>query len=109
MWSQDMNEKIVPNPFIHLGDWWRNDKRTHQQVELDIVGFSDDERDGYFGECKWKNEPISRSVLEKLITNSEIFKYPIKHYYLFSKSSFTDSCQELAEKINCQLFTFEEI
>ena len=109
MWSQDMNEKIVPNPFIHLGNWWGTDKRTHQQVELDIVGFSDDERDGYFGECKWKNEPISRSVLEKLITNSEIFKYPIKHYYLFAKSGFTDSCQELAEKINCQLFTFEEI
>lgn len=109
MWSQDMNEKIVPNPFIHLGNWWGTDKRTHQQVELDIVGFSDDERDGYFGECKWKNEPIPRSVLEKLIANSEIFKYPIKHYYLFSKSGFTDSCQELAEKINCQLFTFEEI
>lgn len=109
MWSQDMNEKIVPNPFIHLGNWWGTDKRTHQQVELDVVGFSDDERDGYFGECKWKNEPISRSVLEKLITNSEIFKYPIKHYYLFSKSGFTDSCQELAEKINCQLFTFEKM
>lgn len=109
MWSQDMNEKIVPNPFIHLGNWWGTDKRTHQQVELDIVGFSDDERNGYFGECKWKNEPISRSVLEKLITNSEIFKYPLKHYYLFSKSGFTDSCQELAKKINCQLFTFEEI
>lgn len=109
MWSQDMNEKIVPNPFIHLGNWWGTDKRIHQQVELDIVGFSDDERDGYFGECKWKNEPISRSVLEKLITNSEIFKYPLKHYYLFSKSGFTDSCQELAKKINCQLFTFEEI
>lgn len=109
MWSQDMNEKIVPNPFIHLGNWWGTDKRTHQQVELDIVGFSDDERDGYFGEYKWKNEPISRSVLEKLITNSEIFKYPIKHYYLFSKSGFTDSCQELAEKINCQLFTFEKM
>ena len=109
MWSQDMNEKIVPNPFIHLGNWWGTDKRTHQQVELDIVGFSDDERDGYFGECKWKNEPIPRSVLEKLIANSEIFKYPIKHYYLFSKSGFTDSCRELAEKINCQLFTFEEI
>lgn len=109
MWSQDMNEKIFPNPFIHLGNWWGTDKRTHQQVELDIVGFSDDERDGYFGECKWKNEPISRSVLEKLITNSEIFKYPLKHYYLFSKSGFTDSCQELAKKINCQLFTFEEI
>lgn len=109
MWSQDMNEKIVPNPFIHLGNWWGTDKRTHQQVELDVVGFSDDERDGYFGECKWKNEPIPRSVLEKLITNSEIFKYPIKHYYLFSKSGFTDSCQELAQKINCQLFTFEEM
>lgn len=109
MWSQDMNEKIVPNPFIHLGNWWGTDKRTHQQVELDVVGFSDDERDGYFGECKWKNELIPRSVLEKLITNSEIFQYPIKHYYLFSKSGFTDSCQELAKKINCQLFTFEEM
>ena len=109
MWSQDMNEKIVPNPFIHLGNWWGTDKRTHQQVELDIVGFSDDERDGYFGECKWKNEPISRSVLEKLITNSEIFKYPIKHYYLLSQPRSTVGRQELAEKIYCQLFTFEKM
>ena len=109
MWSQDMNEKIVPNPFIHLGNWWGNDPQEKKQVELDVVGLTSDNLVGYFGECKWKNEPISRSVLEKLITNSEIFKYPLKHYYLFSKSGFTDSCQELAKKINCQLFTFEEI
>lgn len=109
MWSQDLNEQIIPNPFVHLGNWWGTDKRTHQQVELDVVGFSDDKRDSYFGECKWKNEPIPPSVLEKLVTNSELFTYPFKHYYLFSKSGFTDSCRELAEKINCQLFTFEEM
>lgn len=109
LWSKDLNEQIVPNPFVHLGNWWGTDKRTHQQVELDVVGFSDDKRDGYFGECKWKNEPIPRSVLEKLITNSELFTYPLKHYYLFSKSGFTDSCRKLAEEINCQLFTFEEM
>ncbi|MCP9330517.1 ATPase [Lactobacillus kefiranofaciens] len=109
MWSKDLDEKWVPNPFVQLGNWWGTDKRTHQQVELDVVGFSDDERDGYFGECKWKNEPIPRSVLEKLIRNSEILPYPLKHYYLFSKVGFTDSCRELAKKVNCQLITFDEM
>lgn len=109
LWSQDLNPKVVPNPFLHLGNWWGTDNKTKKQVELDVVGFSDDKHDGYFGECKWKNEPIPRSVLEKLIQNSELFRCQVKHYYLFSKTGFTDSCKKLAQENNCQLFTFDEM
>ena len=97
-------------PFTQLGNWWGTDNRTRKQVELDVLGFStEDNTFAIFGECKWKNEPISESILKKLIFNSEMFPYPVKYYYLFSKSGFTDSCKELAKKVNCQLVDFEEM
>ncbi|WP_343327724.1 ATP-binding protein [Lactobacillus xujianguonis] len=46
-------------PFTQLGNWWGTDARTHQQVELDIMGYSaDDHNFAIFGECKWRNEPV---------------------------------------------------
>lgn len=97
-------------PFTELGNWWGNDKRTRKQVELDVMGYSiDDDSFAIFGECKWKNEPISKSILEKLIFNSGIFAYPKKYYYLFSKSGFTEECQKFAEMENCKLISFEEM
>lgn len=94
-------------PFTHLGNWWGNDKRTKKQVEINILGFStEDNSFAIFGECKWKNEPISEDVLKKLIFNSEMFAYPVKKYCLFSKTGFTEACQTLAKKIDCKLITF---
>lgn len=107
LWNHYDAEKT---PFTELGNWWGNDKRTHQQVELDVMGYSiDDNSFAVFGECKWKNEPISKSILEKLIFNSGIFAYPKKYYYLFSKSGFTEDCRKLAKAENCKLISFEEM
>lgn len=107
LWDHYDAEK---KPFTALGNWWGTDKRTHQQVELDVLGYSaDDPSFGIFGECKWKNEPISRDILEKLIFNSNLFNYPVKYYYLFSKVGFTEDCQSLAHDVNCQLINFAEM
>lgn len=57
----------------------------------------------------WKNEPISKAILEKMIFNSGIFAYPKKYYYLFSKSGFTAECQKLAQEENCKLINFEQM
>lgn len=74
------------------------------------MGYSiDDDSFAVFGECKWKNEPISKSILEKLIFNSGIFAYPRKYYYLFSKKGFTEECQKFAKMENCKLISFEEM
>lgn len=111
--SQDYlwkNYDYKKTPFTALGNWWGTDKRTHKQVELDVLAYSaDDNSFAIFGECKWKNEPISRSILEKLIFNSEMFSYPVKYYCLFSKVGFTSDCQKLAQKVGCKLITFAEM
>lgn len=104
-----MDKKIVPEYFRRLGYWWGTDQRIKQKVEMDVVGISMDDSAGFFGECKWKNEPISRSILETLISRSNLFNYPKKYYYLFSKVGFTDLCKELAGQIKCHLITFEQI
>lgn len=109
LWSHMMDKKIVPEYFRHLGYWWGTDQRIRQKVEMDVVGISMDESAGFFGECKWKNEPISRSILEMLISRSNLFNYPKKYYYLFSKVGFTDSCKQLAKEVNCHLITFEQM
>lgn len=109
LWQNDLNEEIIPVPFIHLGNWWGTDPKQRKQVELDVVGYTNDNAIGYFGECKWKNEPISRSILEKLIECSSLFSYPKKYFFLFSKTGFTDNCKELAKKVECKLITFEEM
>lgn len=107
LWQNYNYEKM---PFTALGNWWGTDKRTHKQVELDILAYSaDDKSFAIFGECKWKNEPINRKILEKLIFNSEMFAYPVKYYYLFSKVGFTEDCKALAKKVGCNLVTFDEM
>lgn len=109
MWHHLMDKKIVPEPFRQLGYWWGTDPHEKAKVEMDVVGISIDNLAGFFGECKWKNEPVSRSVLEKLIYRSNLFNYPKKYYYLFSKTGFTDACKELANKIDCHLISFNEM
>ena len=84
-------------------------KKAKKQVEMDIVGISIDNLAGFFGECKWKNELISKSILETLIYRSSLFTYPKKYYYLFSEVGFTDECKKLAKKVNCHLISFSEM
>ena len=109
MWDHDEDDEVIPMPFIYLGSWWGNDPQEKKQVELDVVGLTSDNLVGYFGECKWKNEPIPRSVLEKLINLSNLISVAKRHYYLFSKSGFTDSCMELAEQVGCKLISFDQM
>lgn len=109
MWDHDEDDEVIPMPFIYLGNWWGNDPQEKKQVELDVVGLTADNLVGYFGECKWKNEPISRSALEKLINLSNLISVAKRYYYLFSKSGFTDSCTRLAEQVGCKLISFDQM
>ena len=98
-----------PVDFSDLGRWWGTDPRTKSQTEIDIMGIAD-KNTALFGECKWKNEKVDLGVLETLVARSQIFHYQNVHLYLFSRSGFTQGCQEEAAKLgNVTLVTYEDI
>ena len=63
-----------------------------------------------FGECKWKNEKVEREVIDTLLSRGELFQYPEKYYYVFSKSGFREDAVEYSQiKGNVRLISFEEM
>jgi len=86
-----------PVEFCGLGRWWGTDASTHSQMEVDIMGLQEPDT-ALFGECKWANEKVDLSVLEKLVYRSRLFHYSHTHLYLFAKSGFTEACMNAADQ-----------
>jgi len=108
LWKLLLNGKS-PVAFTSLGRWWGNDPFHKRQAEIDIMGEQDKDT-ALFGECKWTNEKVDQGVLETLIERSNIFSYKNKHFFLFSKSGFSERCIEKAKEMgNVLLVTYHEI
>lgn len=108
LWKQLLEGK-TPIEFISLGRWWGNDNEKKRQVEIDIMG-EQDRDSALFAECKWRNEKVDLDVLETLMERSRLFRYKRMHYYLFSKSGFTNGCMERAKKAgNVTLVCYQEM
>lgn len=95
-------------PFFYqkLGRWWGNNPRAKRQEEIDILAFDDTHL--LVGECKWNSTPVSASVFEQLYHRGELFVYPQKYYYLFSKCGVNDDSFDNVIG-DCKIVTFEEI
>ena len=88
---------MIPNP------------KTRQQEEIDIIG-SADKNTALFGECKWRNESVDLGVLETLVERSKLFNFSKKHFYIFSKSGFTNGCIDKANELgNVSLIAYDDI
>lgn len=108
LWSL-MIEGNCPVLFGSLGRWWGNDPVKRKQAEIDIMG-EQDKNTALFGECKWQNEKVDLHVLDTLEDRSRLFHYREVHLYLFSKSGFTQSCQQAAsERGSVHLITYADI
>ena len=95
--------------FSDLGHWWGNDPKEKKQVEIDILGFGE-ENDAIFAECKWQNEKVDTAILKTLVYRSTLFHKNKKFLYLFSKSGFTTGCIKEANELgNVKLISYEEI
>ena len=97
-------------PFVigEVGRWWGNNAWEKRQEEIDLLAITD--KQALFGECKWKNEKVSRQVVEKLLERGELFHYPEKYYYLFSKSGFQeDAIRYGQQNKQIHLLSFEEM
>ena len=92
-----------------MGRWWGNNPVERTQAEIDIMG-EQDSNTALFGECKWTNEKIDSSVLDTLIKRGNLFSYSKVHYYLFSKSGFTNDCIDKANELgNVSLISYNDI
>lgn len=80
-----LNSKgLLPVKCVKIGRWW------NKQTEIDMVGF-DIHGNYIFGECKWKNEKVGTSTLNKLREKSMGFDDALdKYFVLYSKSGFSE-------------------
>lgn len=90
-------EGRLPIFFSQIGHWWGGNPITKKQEEIDIMAV--EKNAAIFGECKWRNEAIDKTVLDKMLTRAQMFSYEKQYIYLFSKSGFTKACREQAEKL----------
>ncbi len=77
---------------LKCGRWWNKNNK------IDIVAVSQDHL--IVGECKYSNKKVGTDILESLNQKSKNIELdlPVTKYILFSKSGFTSSLIELAEK-----------
>jgi len=89
-----LEKKIFP--LTRVGRWWE------KEVEIDIIGLNERQKQIIFGECKWSVKPVGTNVyrdLKKKASNVQWERGKRKEFFiLFSKSGFTDDMMELAKK-----------
>lgn len=100
-------KKALPFVYKQIGRWWGQDNRRKTQVELDIVALGKNE--ALIGECKWTNEPVDVKILSRLIEKGEAFTHVNRGYVLFSKSGFTQSVIDEADKKGVLLYSLDDI
>ena len=100
----------IPFVFNQIGRWWGTNGITKTEEEIDIVSFTNDNKNAFFAECKWKNEKVGINVLKELIRKSELLpQFQNKFYGIFSKSGFTQELKDYAVQNNIYLYDLDDL
>lgn len=100
----------LPIMLSEVGQWWGNDVKSRKEVQIDIVGIPVEGKEYIIGSCKYKNEKIGTGELTLLRQYASVFGKGAKyHYYIFSKSGFTQELQELGAKGEVTLLTLDDL
>ena len=103
--AQKGNLPFIPDGF---GKWWGNNPTKKRQDDIDIIGT--DGNKGIFCECKFRNELFDLPEFNDLLSASEIFtQINEKHFYLFSKSGFTQAVKDQAANYNINFVTIPDL
>lgn len=88
-------QELTGVPAQEIGQEW-----GHANFDLDVAGFDLDGR-AVFGECKWTNAAIDRTILDKLRRRADAARFPRgatgRVFLLYGRSGFTDDVQTQAE------------
>jgi len=98
---------LVDQPFYaKIGSWW------YQHHEIDIVALNEQKNIMLFGECKWQNKKMDKSVYERLFEKKELVRWKNNNrkekIVLFSKSGFTEGLKKIAESENIILYDLKK-
>ena len=110
------NMDSLPFVFSEIGKWWGTHYALKKEIELDIVALAPKENNtiGYeylIGSCKYTNKKIGLDELELIKDYSSAFttNNDTCHYYVFSKSGFTQSLLDAQERGEVTLITLKEL
>ena len=107
LWQENIAGRL-PIRMKDCGRWWGSSPLSRDEQEIDLLAYSTDKSTAIFCECKWRNEKTSEGVIDELIVKSDMFNYAKKHYWLFSKSGFTNAAQKKAGG-NIRLIKFDDM
>ena len=108
-WLLEASEIGNLNGYItEIGAWWGGNPKTKKQEEIDIIATTTDSKVLIIGECKWQSRATGLDVLETLTERAELFEYPHKQLYVFSKNPFTESAQNFAKENQIHLIQFNK-
>jgi len=104
---QSLSLNFIPFPVQRIGKYW------DKNIEIDIVGLNEDTGQIAFGECKWQNRPVGRTVLYDLISKTKHvswYEHDRQEFFLvFSKSGFTSAAKEFAQEKNIKLISIADL
>lgn len=100
----------LPDSLQEIGQWWGTDPAKKKQIQIDIVGVPAEGSTYLIGSCKFRREKTGIGELELLREYAGAFgKGKAYHYYLFSKSGFTEGLQEAGRRGEAKLVSLEEM
>ena len=110
--AHDYILKYSEPPFLirEAGRWWGRNPKTKKDAEIDVVAVSAENPDeGIIASCKYQNSKVGPAELNLMKEYGDAMgKIRIRHYWMFSKSGYTPSIQELASD-SIRLYTLEDL
>lgn len=93
------------------GKWWGTDPVKKETTDIDVVGLDTLSKLAVLGECKFTNEPIDKTVFDKLKGRDGLIAAPYKTacYALFSKAGFSDWIYENAAAEHIKTVTLADL
>ena len=82
-----------------VGTWWGTNPHKREETDIDVVGLDKRAKRAVIGECKFRNEPTDKGVLDALEERKGLLHdhYSVVQFLLFSAGGFTKGILENQE------------
>lgn len=85
-------------------------QKQKKEIQIDIIGTSTNKNEFIIGSCKYRSRPIDTDEFELLQQYASAFGKESKyHYFIFSKSGFTEKLEALGSTGAVTLVTLTDM